>query len=52
MAEGQATQGFIRNLFSSPRPSRRCAGWGGELGPRSLRYTPVLRELNFWKAKS
>jgi hypothetical protein len=49
MAEGQAAQGFVRNLFFPARPSRQGAGWGGELGPRSLRYTPVLRELNFWK---
>ena len=49
MAEGQAAQGFVRNLFFPTRPSRRGAGWGGESGPRSLRNTPLLCELNFWK---
>jgi len=33
MAEGQAAQAFIRNLFSRRNPSRQCAGGGGETAP-------------------
>ena len=36
------------SLFSGADPSRQGAGWGGKSGPRSLRNTPLLRELNFW----
>ena len=50
MAEGQAAQKNVRNLFfpGQTRPGG-VPGGRGESGPRSLRYTPVLRELNFWK---
>ena len=49
MAEGQAAQGCVRNPFFPARPSRRGAGWGGESGCPSMRYTPFLRTLDFWK---
>jgi hypothetical protein len=42
MAEGQATQSFVRNLFVQARPSRRGGGWGGEIGPRSRNLSERL----------
>ena len=41
--------GRARNLFFPARPVPAGCRVGGESGPRSLRHTPLLRELNFWK---
>jgi hypothetical protein len=49
MAEGQAAQKNVRNLFYPGRTRPGGVPVGGESGPRSLRNTPLLRELNFWK---
>src|ERR1022692_3152769 len=47
MAEGQAAQGFVRNLFFPARPVP--TGWrvGRKISPPSMRYTPLLREAKF-----
>lgn len=49
LAEGQAAQGFVRNLLFPARPSRRGGGWGGKSDPPSLRISPDYANGNFWK---
>ena len=49
MAEGQAAQKNVRNLFFPGRTRPGGVPGGGESGHRSLRNTPLLRELNFWR---
>jgi hypothetical protein len=49
MAEGQAAQGFVRNLFSPARPVPAGCRVGREIRPLVIALSPLLRALDFWK---